>query len=109
MLSPRPLEQGVCPGGVLAPQLLQSLQEGLQWEQGGMDSSGFDVTLSAKQGQQRGGCQGGTTYLESPLISATPKSEGMCISPHQKQSAFMPFGFFVFFFFNLEIWFLETF
>lgn len=55
-----------------------------------MDSSGLEVTLNAKQGQQRGGHQGGTTHLESPLVSATPKSEVICISPHQKQSAFMP-------------------
>lgn len=56
----------------------------------GTTRSGFEVTLSAKQGQQRGGHQGGTTHLESPLVSATPKSEVICISHHQKQSAFMP-------------------
>lgn len=77
------------PWGVLAPQLLlQSLQEGLWWEQVGWTALGSKY---AKQGQQRGGCQGGTTHLESPLVSATPKSEVTCISPHQKQSALMPF------------------
>lgn len=39
-----------------------------------------------------------TSHISNPQIR-------MCISPHQKQSAFMPF----FFFFNLEIWFLKHF
>lgn len=100
---PSPLEQGVCPGEVLAPQLLlQSLQEGLWWEQGGLDRSGLSVTLSAKQ---RGGCQGGATHLESPLVSATPKSKVTCIPLTKSRVLSCLFRVF----FNLKLWFLKHF
>lgn len=66
----------------------------------GGSRSGLRGTLSAKQ---RGGCQGGTTHLQSPLISATCKSE--CAFPLTKSRVLSC----LFFFFNLEIWFLKHF